>query len=58
MKQSDAVSEDVIQNEIRQKIWEKYGTEFLLTIEKISYTEAVKAASAHLPEQMDSMRSG
>ena len=26
MKQSDTVSEDVIRNEIRQKIWEQYGT--------------------------------
>ena len=44
MKQEDAVSEDVILNEIRQKIWEKYGTEFPMTIEKISYTEAVKGS--------------
>ena len=44
MKQSDAISEDVIRNEIRQKIWEKYGTKFPLTIEKISYTEAVKGS--------------
>lgn len=42
MKQSDTVSEDVIRNEIRQKIWEQYGTEFPLPIEKVSYTEAVK----------------
>ena len=34
MKQSDTVSEDVIRNEIRQKIWEQYGTEFPLPIEK------------------------
>ena len=32
MKQSDTVSEDVIRNEIRQKIWEQYGTEFPLPI--------------------------
>lgn len=44
MKQSDTVSEDVIRNEIRQKIWEQYGTEFPLTIEKVSYTEAVKGS--------------
>lgn len=44
MKQSDTVSEDVIRNEIRQKIWEQYGTEFPLTIEKVSYTEAVKSS--------------
>lgn len=42
MKQSDTVSEDVIRNEIRQKIWEQYGTEFPLTIEKVSYTESSK----------------
>lgn len=44
MKQSDTVSEDVIRNEIRQKIWEQYGTEFPPTIEKVSYTEAVKGS--------------
>ena len=44
MKQSDEVSEDVIRNEIRQKICEQYGTEFPLTIEKVSYTEAVKSS--------------
>lgn len=44
MKQSDTVSEDVIRNEIRQKIWEQYGTEFPLTIEKVSYTQAVKSS--------------
>lgn len=44
MKQSDTVSEDVIRNEIRQKIWEQYGTEFPLPIEKVSYTEAVKGS--------------
>ena len=44
MKQSDTVSEDVIRDEIRQKIWEQYGTEFPLPIEKVSYTEAVKGS--------------
>ena len=44
MNPSDTVSEDVIRNEIRQKIWEQYGTEFPLTIEKVSYTAAIKGS--------------